>query len=252
MPSAGVRRSGPISRAKPGSASTRPGRSRPARVHRIEPDAGAAEASRPLADQRDLGALGTCVGARAVVGAAGILEIVKVEALGVLATRGHRDDARAGGPVEQRQQASDQRERPDDERGEGRLDPVGPDRAIGKDRPRVVDEHVEARLRGEHLVSGRPHRRERAHVRDDDRKAIHAVPRDERVADGGQPFLVAAHEHDPRAERRELIGDLTSEPGCRAGDQHGAAGKHVRRAAAPNRSGDAARRGRSSRSCRRR
>ena len=53
------------------------------------------------------------------------------------------------------------------------------------------------------------------------------MPRDECVADGVQPFLVAAHEHDPRAERRKLIGHLTPEPRCRAGDQHGAAGKHI-------------------------
>ena len=68
----------------------KPGRARPARVHRMELDRPPAEPPRPLADQRDLGALGTGVGARAVVDAVGVLEIVEVEMPGRTAHRRSR------------------------------------------------------------------------------------------------------------------------------------------------------------------
>lgn len=89
-------------------------------------------------------------------------------------------------------------------------------------------------------------RRERGHVRDDDRESILAVSLDQRVANASEPFPASTDEDDPRAESREITRDLTPESGSRAGHEHRPAGEGVRRwwipaeDAPPNRRADPA------------
>ena len=78
-----------------------------------------------------------------------------MEALGVLPTGGHGDDAGARRRLEQRQQAGDQGERPDHHRRQRRLDAVGGDLAGREDGSGVVDHDVEPRLRRQDLVDRR-------------------------------------------------------------------------------------------------
>ncbi len=188
-------------------------------MHRIEANTAAAGASRPLADEADLSALGPGVGTCPVVVAGAVLEVVEVERLRVLATRGHRDDARPGRPPHQRQEPADEDERSDDHRRHGRLDAIRADGPLGEDRAGVVDEDIQARF-------GRqdPHRRgtdgrEGCHVRHDHRKAVRAVAHEELVSDGRQSLSVTSDQHDPCPERRELVGGLASQPGGRSGDE---------------------------------
>ena len=108
-----------------------------------------------------------------------------------------------------------ERERPDHHRREARLDAVRADGPLAEDRAGVVDEDVQARLGGEHLLRGGSHGRERSHVRHDHREAIGAVARDERVPHGGQSLPIATHQHDacsdaPPARRPPGVRGRTS------------------------------------------
>ena len=221
---------------QPGEAGQRlrqAGRIGPPRMHRIEPDPGRPETTRPLADEGDLGALGPGVGARPVVGPQAALEVVDIDRLGVLPTGCHRDDARARRSSEHREQGADQGERPHHQGPERRLDAVRTDRPLRKDGAGVVDEDVEPGLGRQDLCGGCTDRRERAHVGHHDRKPILAVAGDEGRADGRQPLRVAPDEDDPRAGRREVIGHLPTEARRRTGDEHGPASQGVRRRRRP-------------------
>jgi hypothetical protein len=69
-----------------------------------------------------------------------VLEIVQIEGLGVLAAGRHRDNPGARRSTKQGDETSDESERPDDERCEGRLDAVRAERPLREDGARVVDE----------------------------------------------------------------------------------------------------------------
>jgi hypothetical protein len=200
----------------------------PAGMHGVEADPRAAETPRPLADQRDLGSLRAGICTRAVVDAMAVLEVIEVESLGVLPPGRDRDDTRAAGPIEKREEATDQRERTDHQCRERRLDAIGAQRAFREDRAGVVDHDIEPWLGGEDIAARRADRHERGHVRDDDRESILAVSLDELVANIGESLPAPADEDDPRAESREITGDLAPQSGCRAGDEHRPAGEAIR------------------------
>ena len=145
-----------------------------------------------------------------------------------------------GRPIEQRQQATDQGERPDDQRREGRLDPVRADRPLREDRAGVVDEDVEARLGRQHLRRRRrgptraspcPPRRPESDRRRGGRRAHRGRPS---AAPRSRPTSTT---RAPSAASSSV--DLATEPGRRPGDEHRPAGQGVRRAAASTRTAGA-------------
>ena len=170
--------------------------------------------------ERHLRPLRASVGTRTVVRLDGILEIVQVQALGVLPARRDRDDPRSRRSLEQWEQPTDQGERTDHQGREHRLDAVRSDPSLWVDRSGIVDDHVEARLGREDARDRGTDRAERAHVRDDGREPVLAGRHRQFVPHGREPRLVASHQDDSGTGVGELAGGLPTEPGRRTGDEH--------------------------------
>lgn len=198
---------------------------RPSGMHGGKGDPAPGQATIPLPHQGHLGPLRARVGERAVVLAAPVLEVAEVEALGVHPTARDGDHARSRRAPQERQKLCDEHEWGQGQDRQGRLAPVGPLRPLRVDRPGVVDDDVEARLRRRDPGGGGSHRGQRAHVDHDDGKAVFTVEEHQLVAQPGEPLLAAAGKDDPRPEGGQRAGSRPTKPRRRAGDQDGPAGE---------------------------
>ena len=223
MPSSGVRRIGPITRSNPGSDADRPGRPSPARMHRDEADRGASQAACPLADDRDLGPLRPGVEARTAVLDLRPVEVADVERLGVHSARRDGDDPRVGRAAQQREQARQQGERPEDHEGHARLGAVRGGRSVRVDHPGVVDDDGKRFLGGRDLLHGRSNRAQVRHVGDVDREAVAGIRPAELHSQLLEAAGVATHQHHTGAEPRQCVRRRLSETAGRARDEGGLA-----------------------------
>ena len=226
-PAAGVRRSGSIRLWNRGSAAAIPGVSAQPGCMALNTTSLARDAPRPLAYERDLGALGVRVGARAFERRVLPLEVVESESLRIHPARGHGDHACASGRTEQGQQSGEQGERPEDHGREGRLESVRALDSLGEDRAGVVDDDVEPGFRGQDVRHRVPDRRQRGHVGDDGRKAVGAMGPDQVIPNHGEPVTVTTHQDDAGPQTGQRVSRCPAETRSRSGDQDRLAAQHV-------------------------
>ena len=206
----------------------------PSRVHGVEGHPGPAKPGRPLLVEHDLGPFGPGVGLHPIEAVRlGRGQPVEIQARGVHAARGHRDDP-AARMFEQAQQPTREQEGGDHMGLGGQLEPV--DRALVAmfERAGVVDQHIERITGLGDLVGGATDVVEPAQVRHHHLEvAVSGLPLDAGAGPVG-PLPVTTEQHHPSAQCREPTSRSQPEAGRCACDQRHPLAERVGRRVDPS------------------